>query len=130
VPRALGSSGRFLLLGGLSFSLNLGITATLHEIFGVSPEVSFAVALVAVFCLNFAMMRWWVFRGTRRPILGQLAGFGGSSLFFRGLEYAGYFALFRYVGFPYLGAALTVIGISFTLKYLVYNFWLFSREKT
>ncbi|MFQ5416991.1 MAG: GtrA family protein [Myxococcota bacterium] len=130
MPRALGAPGRFLLLGGLSFSLNLGITAALHEIFGVSPEVSFAVALVAVFCVNFAIMRCWVFRGTSRPIRSQLAGFGVSSLFFRGLEYAGYFALFRYARFPYLVAALTVIGISFTLKYVVYNFWLFSREKT
>jgi putative flippase GtrA len=130
VLRALGAPGRFLLLGALSFSVNLGITAALHEIFGVSPEVSFAVALIVVFLMNFSMMRWWVFRGTRRPILEQLASFGASSLFFRGLEYAGYLVLLRHGGFPYLGAAFTVIGISFTLKYLVYNFWLFSREKT
>jgi len=129
VAGQLGSGARFVALGALSFSLSLGITAVLHELFGVSPEVSFAVALVSVFCSNFAAMRWWVFRGTARPWLDQLLGFGLSSLLFRGAEYLGYLLLYRTVGLPYLVAALVVISVSFCLKYIAYGSWLFAREK-
>ena len=74
-------------------------------------------------------MRWWVFRGTPRPLLDQLLGFGLSSLFFRGTEYLGYLLLYRWADLPYLMAALVVISVSFGLKYVAYNSWLFAREK-
>ena len=125
----LGAPARFVALGATSFSLNLGITAVLHESFGVSPEFAFAAALVTVFFVNFAAMRWWVFRGTPRPLLDQLLGFGLSSLFFRGTEYLGYLLLYRWADLPYLMAALVVISVSFGLKYVAYNSWLFAREK-
>jgi len=119
---------RYLVLSALSFLLNLGITAGLHEIFGVAPEISFAVALATVFVTNFAGMRWWVFRGTSRPFLRQLVGFGLSSATFRGLEYCGYLLLYRAAGAPYLAAAIAVMGVSFVVKYVVYDSWLFARR--
>jgi putative flippase GtrA len=128
LPRRVGTPVRYLLLSALSLALTLGVTAGLHEGFGVSPEISFAVALVVVFLTNFAGMRLWVFRGTRRPVVIQLMGFGLSSLSFRGLEYCLYLLLYRVVGTPYLAAAFAAIGISFAVKYVVYNSWLFSRR--
>lgn len=128
LPRRAGAPVRYLLLSGLSFALTLGMTAALHEAFGVSPEISFAVALVVVFLSNFAGMRWWVFRGTSRPAVFQFMGFGLSSLSFRGLEYCGYLVLYRIAGIPYLAAAVATIGISFAVKYVVYDSWLFSRR--
>lgn len=128
MPGTLSAPARFVALGATSFSLNLGITAGLHELLSVSPEISFAIALATVFCANFAAMRWWVFRGTGRPLLGQLLGFGLSSLCFRGAEYVGYLVLYRVAGLAYLVSALVVIGVSFGLKYVVYNSWLFARE--
>jgi len=119
---------RYLMLSALSFALTLGITAGLHEWFGVSPEISFAVALLVVFLTNFAGMRWWVFRGTQRPVVSQFMGFSLSSLSFRGLEYCGYLLLYRLAGIPYLAAAVATIGISFAVKYVVYDSWLFSRR--
>ena len=127
-PRRGGTPARYLLLSALSFALTLGITAGLREWFGVPPEISFAVALVTVFLTNFAGMRWWVFRGTQRPVVYQFMGFGLSSLAFRGLEYCGYLLLYRVAGIPYLAAAVATIGISFVVKYAVYDSWLFSRR--
>ena len=125
----LGAPARFVALGATSFSLNLGMTVVLHEFFGVSPELAFAAALITVFCVNFSIMRWWVFRGTPRPLLDQLLGFGVSSLFFRGSEYLGYLLLYRWAGLTYVVAAVVVISVSFSLKYVVYNSWLFARDK-
>jgi putative flippase GtrA len=128
LPRRAGTPVRYLLLSALRFALSLGITAALHEVFGVSPEISFAAALVVVFLTNFAGMRSWVFRGTRRPVVFQFLGFGLSSLSFRGLEYCAYLLLFRVLGIPYLAAAVATIGVSFVVKYVVYDSWLFSRR--
>jgi len=123
-----GKPARYLLLSALSFALTIGITAGLREWFGVPPEISFAVALAVVFLTNFAGMRWWVFRGTQRAMIVQFVGFGLSSLSFRGLEYCGYLLLYRVAGIPYLVAAVATIGISFVVKYAVYDSWLFSRR--
>ena len=128
LPLRAGKPARYLLLSALSFALTLGITAGLREWFGVPPEISFAVALAVVFLTNFAGMRWWVFRGTERPMILQFVGFGLSSLSFRGLEYCGYLLLYRIAGIPYLAAAVATIGISFVVKYAVYDSWLFSRR--
>ena len=128
LPLRAGKPARYLLLSALSFALTLGITAGLREWFGVPPEISFAVALAVVFLTNFAGMRWWVFRGTERPMIVQFVGFGLSSLSFRGLEYCGYLLLYRIAGIPYLAAAVATIGISFVVKYAVYDSWLFSRR--
>lgn len=128
LPLRAGKPARYLLLSALSFALTLGITAGLREWFGVPPEISFAVALAVVFLTNFAGMRWWVFRGTERPVIVQFVGFGLSSLSFRGLEYCGYLLLYRIAGIPYLAAAVATIGISFVVKYAVYDSWLFSRR--
>lgn len=127
LPPRTGASLRYLVFSGFSFCVNLGVTATLHEMLGVVPEVAFAIALVTVFVINFAGLRWWIFAGTKRPFGSQLLGFALSSLGFRGLEYAGYLVLLLGLGVPYLGAALAVIGISFVAKYVLYDSWLFSR---
>jgi len=129
-PHRTGSSFRYLAFSGVSFCLNLGTTATLREVFGVAPEVAFAVALVVVFFVNFAAMRWWIFVGTVRPLGSQFVAFGLSSLMFRGLEYVGYLVLLRAFGLPYLMAAVATVGVSFVAKFIVYNNWLFSRTRT
>ena len=59
----LRSPARFLVLSGLSFALNLAFTAALHEGVGLGADASFALALVAVFLVNFTLMRWYVFPG-------------------------------------------------------------------
>lgn len=128
VGRRMAVPARYLAFSGLSFGVNLGTTAGLHEGIGVTPEISFGVALVVVFLMNFAGMRWWIFSGTDRPVVPQLLGFGLSSLFFRGLEYCGYLLLYRMAGVDYLVAAVVTIGVSFVAKYAVYNSWLFSRS--
>jgi len=129
LPLRAETSARYLVVSGLSFGLNVGLTAALHEGLGVPPEVAFAVALAAVFVVNFAAMRWWIFAGTTRPLVPQLAGFAAASLAFRGFEYAAWWALYRGLGVPYLAAVVCAIGVSFVAKYLLYDSWLFARSR-
>lgn len=127
-PRA-GAPLRFLLLSVTSFTLNLGITAGLHEGLGVSPEVSFAVALLTVFIVNFSAMRWWVFPGSGRSATRQLALFVLTSLVSRSIEYAAFLLLLHIAGVFYLAAAALTLVVSMVVKYFVYGSWLFAEQE-
>ena len=78
----LRSPARFLVLSGLSFTLNLAVTGALHEGAGLGADASFACALATVFLVNFALMRWYVFPGGSRPVVPQLVGFGEQPIGF------------------------------------------------
>jgi len=124
-----GAPLRFVLLGAISFTTNLGITAGLHELAGISPDMSFAVGLVTVFVLNFATMRWWVFPDSGLSLARQLAGFAMTSVGFRSSEFL-VFLLLRHVGGTYyLLAAGVTLCISMVVKYFVYGSWLFARGR-
>jgi putative flippase GtrA len=124
-----GAPLRFVLLGAISFTTNLCVTAGLHELAGVSPDVSFATGLATVFAINFAAMRWWVFPDSGLPMARQLAGFAMMSVVFRGSEFL-VFLLLRHVGGTYyLFAAGGTLGLSMIVKYFVYGSWLFSSAR-
>ena len=124
-----GTPARFVLLGAISFTTNLCVTAGLHELAGVSPDLSFAVGLVTVFALNFAAMRWWVFPGSGRPMVRQLAGFALMSVVFRGSEFLVFLLLRHLGGMYYLFAAVGTLGSSMIVKYFVYGSWLFASSR-
>jgi len=120
---------RFVLLGAISFSTNLCVTAGLHELVHVSPDASFAIGLATVFILNFAVMRWWVFPGSGLSMGRQLAGFAMTSVVFRVAEFL-VFLLLRHVGGTYyLLAAAGTLCFSLVLKYFVYGSWLFASAR-
>jgi putative flippase GtrA len=125
----MGAPLRFVLLGAISFTTNLGITAGLHELAGVSPDVAFAVGLATVFVLNFAVMRWWVFPDSGLSIGRQLAGFALTSVGFRASEFLVFLLLRHVAGTYYLLAAAGTLCVSMLVKYFVYGSWLFARER-
>jgi putative flippase GtrA len=125
-PARSGAPLRFVLLGAISFSVNLSITAGLHELLGVSPDLAFAVGLLTVFAMNFAAMRWWVFPGSDRSLARQLGIFATTSLGFRGAEFLVFLGLRHLAGVYYLVAAAATLLLSMLLKYFVYGSWLFA----
>lgn len=124
-----GAPLRFVLLGAISFTTNLCITAGLHELAGVSPDVSFAVGLTTVFALNFAVMRWWVFPDSGLAMTRQLAGFAMTSAVFRGSEFLVFLLLRHFGGTYYLFAAGGTLCFSMVMKYFVYGSWLFASAR-
>jgi putative flippase GtrA len=124
-----GAPLRFVLLGALSFTTNLGVTAGLHELAGFSPDSSFAIGLATVFVINFAAMRWWVFPESGLGVARQLAGFAMMSAIFRSSEFL-VFLLLRHVGDAYyLFAAGGALCLSMVVKYFVYGSWLFASSR-
>lgn len=117
---------RFGGAGALSFSINVGLTAFLHEVLGVLEEIAFAISLVVAFIVNFITCRYYVFDGRSGDVRKQLLAHLVLSLFFRGTEYLGFLLLHTVMGLPYLLAVVTVLVVSFAAKFLFYKNVVFS----
>jgi putative flippase GtrA len=118
---------RFFVGGLLSVGVTAGVTTFLHEIHGVGVPQAGAAGFVSSLVTNFLFMRFYVFRGTKVPLLRQLAMFLASSGVFRGLEYAGFYVT-QAAGVHYQLALLLVLGCSFMLKFFVYEKLVFARK--
>ena len=121
---------RYLVNTGLSFVVNLGLTALLHEAFGVREATAYGVALVTVFVMNFLLFRYYVFDGRTDQPGKQLATFAGTSVAFRVSEWFVFRLLHEKLGVYYLLAIILVQGTTFVIKYFVYGGWLFKRKTT
>jgi len=118
---------RFGMLSVMSFTLNMGTAALLHEVLGVREELSVLVAFVTVFVTNFIACRYFVFESTERGFFRQLAEFALSTGVFRASEYGCFLLLHSVLGVPYLLALLAVIGVSFVVKFVFYQSFVFKK---
>jgi len=118
---------RFFVGGLLSVGVTAGVTTLLHEVYEVSVPAAGAAGFACSLVTNFLFMRFYVFRGTRVPLVRQLAMFLASSGVFRGLEYAGFY-LTHAAGVHYQLALVLVLGCSFMLKFFVYEKLVFARK--
>jgi len=53
---------RFILIFGLTFTMNVGVTWLLTEHFGISHRITIAVVTVLIPITNYVCNRFWVFR--------------------------------------------------------------------
>lgn len=118
----------FVLASGIGFSINTGVTVFLHEILGVSPGISFAVALVCSYVVNFLNNRKWVFASDDSP-LPQIARFLAVSLLFRLVEYLVFVLLHYLLGVHYLAAVLIALFSFYVVKFFVYRDLVFTNGK-
>lgn len=123
--RLAAAFGRFGLLGAASFSINVGLTAGLHELGGVREEYAYAISLVVVLATNFVACRYWVFRGSHGGVVTQGLAFLASSFAFRGVEYVAFLLLHTIGGLHYLVTIFLVTGFSTVAKFVHYRFIVF-----
>ena len=112
---------RFAAMGSLGLGLNVGITAFVHEVLGVSEELAFAVALACVVSFHFLSGRYVIYGAAAGDPKRQLLRFGLATGGFRGAEYLGFLVLHTLVGVPYLAVIVIVLGSSFIAKFVFYG---------
>lgn len=110
----------FLIASGIGFLINTGVTVFLHEILGISPGISFAVALACAYGANFVNNRKWVFSSDAAP-LPQVGRFLAVSLVFRLAEYLVFVLLHYLLGIHYLAAVLIALFSFYFVKFFVYK---------
>jgi putative flippase GtrA len=121
----------YLAVSALSFVINIGLTSLLHEAVSLKPMWAFGISLTVLFCINFTLMRYWVYRkhlrpGTlRRQFVATMVTSGG----FRLTEWLFFVALNEFLKIYYLPAMLIVMGTSFLLKFFVYDKLIFGKTR-
>ena len=118
----------FVIASGIGFLINTGVTVFLHEILGISPGISFAVALASAYVVNFYNQRKWVFSSNSAP-LPQVIKFLVVSLLFRMAEYLVFVLLHYVLVVHYLAAVLIALFAFYFVKFFVYRDLVFTRGK-
>lgn len=117
---------RFVGLSAFSFTYNIVVTAVMVDLCHIAPEVSFLTSVSTVCVINFAACRWFVFAGSEKELVTQFCEFLISTGGFRLTEYAAFLGFHSYLGLPYLPVVVSVLGVSFAVKFLFYRSTLFA----
>jgi putative flippase GtrA len=117
----------FIFATGIGFGINIGLTAFLHELLGISPGISFAVALACAYIVNFFNNRKWVF-SSDAEVFPQTVRFLAVSLGFRLAEYLVFLLLYGALGLHYLAAVLISLFSFYFLKFFVYKEVVFTSK--
>jgi putative flippase GtrA len=128
--RALSRVSRYLLNTVLSLCVTVGGTWFLHDVGGLSEELSYAVSLVTAFFMNFLMFRHYVFEGRDGHAGRQLGAFGILTIVFRCGEFIGFLIVHTYFGVHYILTVFLVQGATFVIKFFVYGHLVFHRKSS
>jgi putative flippase GtrA len=120
---------RYLLLSGLSFGGNLGLTVLLHEWIGLSSLVAVPIAMVFVTLLNFVTLKLFIFNHGEQGWAKQLGGFVASIAAFRVTEYAAFVVIHGLLGTPYVIAYASILTASAVCKFLFLRNILFAGPR-
>lgn len=112
---------RFVAIGAVLVPLNLGLTASLHELARLPEEAAFGISLVVLFLLGFAANRHLVFAASAGRVDRQLGLYLAASVAFRGLQFASFLAVHTWLGTPYLVAIVGVLGFWLVVKFVVFR---------
>lgn len=118
---SLARAPRFIVLSGVSFVTNVGLTVLLKERVGLIPEAALAIAMVVVFCINFLAYRYFVFDGRSQAFGRQLLLFALASGGFRGTEYVAFVIGHRLLGIHYVVALVGILTVSLMAKFVFYQ---------
>jgi putative flippase GtrA len=115
---------RFLRFGSgaaVSFGGTLAVTFVATEWLQLRERFSFAVAVIVMFFVNFAYLRYVVFRASRRHWLDQMKDFFVASVGFRVAEYLAFLVLLDVFHLHYLLSVASVLVVSFLIKFQVFD---------
>lgn len=119
---------RFLLVGGLSYALDLGLLVVLYEFFGVELWLATPVAFLVSLVFNFLLQRIFTFRATNKR------GFSALkyillvilNIFVSDLIVTGFDAF----GWSYMAGKTTATVLTTVWNYFLYRHWIFKGHES
>lgn len=118
---------KFGILSVLSVFLTLSVTITAHEVLTFTEEVSYCLALVVVFLVNFLGMRYFVYpkNNHKKHLVRQFLEFLITSFLFRSIEFLLFIVIHSWFGINYLIAIMLVMIVSIIGKFIFYKYTVF-----
>ncbi|MGY4540239.1 putative flippase GtrA [Arthrobacter sp. UYNi723] len=117
---------RFLIVGGLSFALDMGLLVILHEVLRVDLWIATPIAFVVSLVFNFLLQRLFTFRATNhggvsaaRYLLLVLFNVVVSDLIVTG---------FDALAWSYIAGKVTATVLTTVWNYFLYRHWIFKNS--
>jgi putative flippase GtrA len=123
---AVGQCARYVAASAFSFCVTVGLAESFRYL-GIRPEVAFVLTLATMTCINFGTCSLWVFRGSRKSMWSQFAGFALTSLAFRVSEFVAFLVVYSWLGMPYTLCVVGVLGVSAMAKFILLRGIVFAR---
>lgn len=118
-----GFLAKFLLVGGASFAIDLGMLALLHEVGNVDLWIATPIAFLTSLVFNFVVQRNFTFRSNTRAHVSFLKY--GALVLFNVMATDVIVNLFAGAGEPYaLGKVIATIATT-VWNFLLYKHWIF-----
>lgn len=114
----------------LSFVVNIGGTAFLHEVVGLPEEVAFAIALVVLLTMNYYLLGKYVYRAEGGQKSHQMKRYLLAAMGFRAVEYVLFLLLFHLTPLHYLVVIWTNAVVMTILKYFGWEKLVFRGSKS
>ncbi|MDQ0673464.1 putative flippase GtrA [Pseudarthrobacter siccitolerans] len=119
---------RFLVVGGLSFALDLGLLVFLHEFLGVELWIATPVAFVVSLIFNFLLQRIFTFQATNnrgisamKYVLLVVVNILVSDVIVTG---------FDTLGWSYMVGKATSTILTTVWNYFLYRHWIFKSSES
>jgi putative flippase GtrA len=122
------SFARYLIITGLSFLTNIGLTVFSTEVLTFPEEVSYAIALVTVFVMNFLFMRYYIYVSREQSAKRQFLLYGMSAVGFRGVEYISFLIIHTWLAVQYALAIIEIQVCSAMVKFFYYKIVVFRKN--
>lgn len=119
---------RFLVVGGVSAALDLGLLIGLHEVAGLSVALATTIAFWTALLVNFGLNRAWSFGAAAGGVLAAGTPFA-RYLVLVGINYVATLVIVTggvQLGAPYPLAKVAAIGLGAIWTYVAYDRWVFA----
>lgn len=114
---------RFLLVGGLSFALDLGLLILLHEGFGVDLWIATPIAFLSSLVFNFLIQRSFTFKSTRGRGSSMIRY--GVLVIFNTLMTDVIVNLFHNLDLTYTAGKVVATALTMVWNFFLYKHWVF-----
>jgi putative flippase GtrA len=123
-----GRVARFLLVGGASAGLDVGLLVGLRELLGVPVPVATTVAFFTALVFNYSLHRAWTFASADRPAAPWARALGPYAV----LVVANWVATLAIVtgstavGVPYAVGKVVAVAVIALCTFVAYDRWVFA----
>ncbi len=118
---------KFLVVGGASFAIDLGLLVLLHEVGGVDLWIATPIAFLASLVFNFLVQRKFTFRSSGRVDVSMIKY--GALVVFNVIAIDVVVNLVDAAGHPYaLGKVIATVATTIW-NFLLYKHWIFKSPR-
>lgn len=122
------SAVRYLFAGGLSFLVDFGILALLHEVFGWPVWLASGVSFLVSFAFTYTIQRYFSF-SSRTPHGRALVRYT-ILVIFNTLATVAIVSLVNVSPLSWAGGKIIATVVTTTWNYFAYRYWVFATPQT